>query len=62
MRLADENNFEVVYRGWLEHRGLSLKEGRQTTLAMLPRIFDRDVLPTLGSGRSMRSSALIFWR
>lgn len=48
VRLADENNFEVVYRGWLEHRGLSLKEGRQTTLAMLPRIFDRDVLPTLG--------------
>ena len=37
-----------MYRGWLEHRGLSLKEGRQTTLAMLPRIFDRDVLPTLG--------------
>ena len=48
VRLADENNFEAVYRGWLEHRGLSLKEGRQTTLAMLPRIFDRDVLPTLG--------------
>ena len=39
--LADENIFEAVYRRWLEHRGLSLKEGRQTTLAMLPRIFDR---------------------
>ena len=48
VRLADENTFEVVYRGWLEHRGLSLKEGRQTTLSILPRIFDKDVLPLLG--------------
>ncbi|NPY83463.1 phage integrase central domain-containing protein, partial [Pseudomonas aeruginosa] len=31
-----------------KHRGLSLKEGRQTTLSILPRIFDKDVLPALG--------------
>ena len=48
VRLADENTFEAVYRKWLKHRGLSLKEGRQTTLSILPRIFDKDVLPTLG--------------
>ena len=48
VRLADENTFEAVYRKWLKHRGLSLKEGRQTTLSILPRIFDKDVLPALG--------------
>ena len=48
VRLADENSFEAVYRKWLKHRGLSLKEGRQTTLSILPRIFDKDVLPALG--------------
>lgn len=48
VRLADENTFDAVYRKWLKHRGLSLKEGRQTTLSILPRIFDKDVLPTLG--------------
>ena len=48
VRLADENTFEAVYRKWLKHRGLSLKEGRQTTLSILPRIFDKDVLPLLG--------------
>jgi len=37
-----------VYRKWLKHRGLSLKEGRHTTLSILPRIFDKDVLPALG--------------
>jgi integrase len=48
VRLVDENTFEAAYRRWLEHRGHSLKKGRQTTLATLPRIFDKDVLPTLG--------------
>ncbi|MCH1281646.1 phage integrase central domain-containing protein, partial [Pseudomonas aeruginosa] len=49
VRLADENTFEAVYRKWLKHRGPSPKEGRQTTLSILPRIFDKDVLPTLGT-------------
>jgi integrase len=48
VRLADENTFEAVYRKWLKHRGLSLKEGRQATLSILPRIFDKDVLPASG--------------
>lgn len=48
VRFADQNTFEAVYRKWLKHRGLSLNEGRQTTLSILPRIFDKDVLPALG--------------
>lgn len=46
--LADENNFEAVYRKWLAHRELSLKKGRHCTLSILPRIFKKDVLPALG--------------
>ena len=38
VRLADVNTFEAVYRKWLKHRGVSLKEGRQTTLSIPPRI------------------------
>src|SRR3546814_17283665 len=45
--LADENTFEAVYRKWLKHRGLSLTEGRQTTLSILPRTLDKEVLPAL---------------
>jgi hypothetical protein len=42
-RLADENTFEAVCRKWLKHRGLSLKEGRQTTLSIkLEAIFQGD--------------------
>ena len=48
VRLAGESTFEAVYSKWLKHRGLSLKEGRQTTLSQIPRIFARDVLPSLG--------------
>jgi integrase len=48
VRLADQNTFDAVYRKWLKHRGLALKQGRQTTLSQIPRVFDKDVLPTLG--------------
>lgn len=47
--LAAENSFESVYRQWLGHRELELKEGRQSTLSQIRRIFGKDVLPTLGS-------------
>jgi len=56
VRLADENTFEAVYRKWLKHRGLSLKEGRQTTLST------RMCCPPWASGRSMRSSVPTSWR
>lgn len=48
VRLADENTFKAVYERWLEFRRLELKEGRQSTLSQIQRIFNRDVLPALG--------------
>lgn len=48
VRLADENIFQVVFNKWVEHRKLTLKEGRQSTLSQIQRIFGKDVLPTLG--------------
>jgi len=47
--LAAEHSFRAVYLQWLEHRKLELKEGRQSTLSQIQRIFDKDVLPALGS-------------
>ena len=49
---AKEHTFEAVFNQWVEFRRLSLKEGRQSTLSQILRIFNRDVLPTLG-GRSI---------
>lgn len=46
--MASENSFKVVYLQWLAHRRLELKEGRQSTLSQIQRIFDKDVLPALG--------------
>lgn len=48
VRLADEHNFKAVYLQWIEHRKLELKEGRQSTLSQIRRIFKNDVLPSLG--------------
>ena len=47
VKLAGEHTFEVIYRKWFAHRALSLKKGRQTTHSILPRVFDKDVLPYL---------------
>lgn len=46
-RQAEENTFKSTFDYWVEHRSLSLKEGRQSTLSQIRRIFDKDVLPTL---------------
>ena len=51
VRLATENSFKAVYLQWLAHRRLDLKEGRQSTLSQIQRIFDKDVLPALGTVR-----------
>lgn len=48
VKFAGENTFDAIYTKWLAHRELSLKQGRQTTLAILPRVFANDVLPALG--------------
>ncbi len=42
----------AVFNQWVEFRKLSLKEGRQSTLSQILRIFDKDVLPIL-NGRSI---------
>jgi len=49
VRFSTENSFKTVYLQWLGHRKLELKEGRQSTLSQIQRIFDKDVLPALGS-------------
>lgn len=46
---ASEYSFKVVYLQWLAHRKLELKEGRQSTLSQIQRIFDKDVLPVLST-------------
>ena len=48
VRFAVEHTFEAVFNRWVEFRRLSLKEGRQSTLSQILRIFNKDVLPTLG--------------
>lgn len=47
-RMAEENTFKSTFDSWVEHRALTLKEGRQSTLSQIRRIFDKDVMPTLG--------------
>ncbi|QPI43550.1 tyrosine-type recombinase/integrase [Pectobacterium aroidearum] len=47
VRLADEHTFKAVFLQWVEHRRLELKEGRNSTLSQIQRIFERDVLPSL---------------
>lgn len=43
-----DNTFGSVYAQWLAFRSLELKEGRQSTLSQIRRIFKRDILPYLG--------------
>lgn len=47
-RLAAGHSFKAVYSLWLDHRRLELREGRQSTLSQIQRIFSKDVLPVLG--------------
>lgn len=48
VQLAAEYTFKSVFDAWVEHRRKELKEGRQSTLSQILRIFDKDVLPSLG--------------
>ena len=47
-KLAGEYTFKTVFDAWVEHRRKELKEGRQSTLSQILRVFNKDVLPTLG--------------
>lgn len=43
----EKHTFEAVYNDWIDFRRLSLKEGRQTSLSQILRVFRKDILPTL---------------
>lgn len=45
---ASDCTFKAVFDTWVEHRRKELTEGRQSTLSQILRIFDKDVLPSLG--------------
>lgn len=48
-RAAPRDTFAAVFKAWRAFKALSLKPGRQSTLSQIDRIFDKDVLPWLGS-------------
>lgn len=48
VRLSSDHAFEAVFNQWIAFRRLSLKEGRQSTLSQMLRIFAKDVLPHIG--------------
>jgi len=47
IKLAGENTFMAVYEQWMEHRQLTLEEGRQSSLEQIRRVFRKDVFPYL---------------
>ncbi|MEN1398724.1 tyrosine-type recombinase/integrase [Pseudomonas aeruginosa] len=48
VKLASDFTFKSVFNAWVEHRAKELKEGRNSTLSQIKRIFEKDVLPSLG--------------
>ncbi len=47
--LAENHTFQKVFEQWFEFRKKSLKVGRQSPREQIQRIFQKDILPTLGS-------------
>jgi hypothetical protein len=47
IRLAGVYTFMAVYEKWMQHRQLTLEEGRQSSLEQIPRVFKKDVFPLL---------------
>ncbi len=48
LRLANDQTFDAVFEQWIAFRRLSLKEGRQSTLSQILRIFAKDIQPYIG--------------
>ena len=48
VKLAADYTFKAVFDAWVEHRRKEIKEGRNSTLSQILRIFGKDVLPSLG--------------
>lgn len=46
-KLAAAHSFQAVYNHWFAHKRIGLKEGRQSTVSQIIRIFKRDILKTL---------------
>jgi integrase len=47
IRQAGVYTFMAVYEKWMQHRQLTLEEGRQSSLEQIPRAFKKDVFPFL---------------
>lgn len=47
IKLASDYTFKAVFDAWVEHRAKELKEGRNSTLSQIQRVFGKDVLPSL---------------
>lgn len=45
VKLAADYTFKAVFDAWVEHRRKEIKEGRNSTLSQILRIFNKDVLP-----------------
>ncbi|MCE1055460.1 tyrosine-type recombinase/integrase [Pseudomonas putida] len=48
VRLSTDQTFDAVFNQWIAFRRLSLKEGRQSTLSQILRIFAKDIQPYIG--------------
>jgi integrase len=48
VRLSTDHTFDAVFNQWITFRRLSLKEGRQSTLSQILRIFAKDIQPYIG--------------
>ena len=44
VKLAADYTFKAVFDAWVEHRRKEIKEGRNSTLSQILRIFNKDVL------------------
>jgi integrase len=48
VRLVSENTFSSVFNAWIERHKQNIKTGKGSTHAVIMRIFNKDVLPSLG--------------
>jgi integrase len=48
VRWVSENTFDAVFNAWIERHKQNIKTGKGSTHAVIVRIFNKDVLPSLG--------------
>jgi len=59
IKLAGENTFMAVYEKWMEHRQLTLEEGRQSSLEQIRPVFKNAVVP---DWKTRRTATTELWR